>query len=161
MVYLSVISMFEGALVWSTCLVYLCLRELWYGLLIWYIYVSGSSGMVSLSGIYVSERSGLVLKGALVWSMYLSGMSMFQGALVWLTCLVYMFQRALVWYTCLIYLCLRELWYGLLVWYIYVSGSSGMAYLSGMCSTEASCTIAEARSLGSTALISKLGSRNC
>ena len=73
--------------------------------------------MAYLSGIYVSESSGLVFKGALVWS----------------TCLVY----------------------------IYVSGSSGMAYLSGMCSTEASCTIAEARSLGSTALISKLGSRNC
>jgi len=32
-------------------------------------------------------------------------------------------------------------------------GSSGMAYLSGMCSSQASCTIAEARSLGSTALI--------
>ena len=32
-------------------------------------------------------------------------------------------------------------------------GSSGMAYLSGMCSSSASCTISEARSLGSTALI--------
>lgn len=32
-------------------------------------------------------------------------------------------------------------------------GSSGMAYLSGMCSEEYSCTIAEARSLGSTSLI--------
>jgi len=32
-------------------------------------------------------------------------------------------------------------------------GSSGMAYLSGMCSTQASCTISEARSLGSGALI--------
>ena len=28
-----------------------------------------------------------------------------------------------------------------------------MAYLSGMCSAEYSCTIAEARSLGSTSLI--------
>jgi len=35
----------------------------------------------------------------------------------------------------------------------YDKGSSGMAYLSGMCSREASCTISEARSLGSTALI--------
>jgi len=35
----------------------------------------------------------------------------------------------------------------------YDKGSSGMAYLSGMCSMEASCTISEARSLGSTALI--------
>jgi len=32
-------------------------------------------------------------------------------------------------------------------------GSSGMAYLSGMCSSQASCTISEARSLGSGALI--------
>jgi len=32
-------------------------------------------------------------------------------------------------------------------------GSSGMAFLSGMCSRVASCTIAEARSLGSTSLI--------
>lgn len=32
-------------------------------------------------------------------------------------------------------------------------GSSGMAFLSGMCSKTASCTLAEARSLGSTALI--------
>ena len=32
-------------------------------------------------------------------------------------------------------------------------GSSGMAFLSGMCSSQASCTIAEARSLGSAALI--------
>ncbi len=36
---------------------------------------------------------------------------------------------------------------------LFASGSSGMAYLSGMCSQQASCTIAEARSLGSTALI--------
>jgi len=35
----------------------------------------------------------------------------------------------------------------------YDKGSSGMAYLSGMCSRQASCTISEARSLGSTALI--------
>ncbi|XP_023326706.1 A disintegrin and metalloproteinase with thrombospondin motifs adt-2 isoform X2 [Eurytemora carolleeae] len=34
-----------------------------------------------------------------------------------------------------------------------MNGSSGMAYLSGMCSAEYSCTIAEARSLGSTSLI--------
>ena len=33
-----------------------------------------------------------------------------------------------------------------------------MAYLSGMCSAEYSCTIAEARSLGSTSLI---GQQNC
>jgi len=32
-------------------------------------------------------------------------------------------------------------------------GSSGMAYLSGMCSSQASCTISEARSLGSGSLI--------
>ena len=31
--------------------------------------------------------------------------------------------------------------------------SSGMAYLSGMCSRQASCTIAEGRSLGNAALI--------
>ena len=35
----------------------------------------------------------------------------------------------------------------------YDKGSSGMAYLSGMCSRQASCIISEARSLGSTALI--------
>ena len=35
----------------------------------------------------------------------------------------------------------------------YDKGSSGMAYLSGMCSRQGSCTISEARSLGSTALI--------
>ena len=35
----------------------------------------------------------------------------------------------------------------------YDKGSSGMAYLSGMCSREASCTISEGRSLGSSALI--------
>ena len=40
-------------------------------------------------------------------------------------------------------------------WSMYSSDSSGMAFLSGMCSEEASCTIAETRSLGATALISK------
>ena len=35
----------------------------------------------------------------------------------------------------------------------YDTGSSGMAYLSGMCSTQASCIISEARSLSSTAII--------
>ena len=38
----------------------------------------------------------------------------------------------------------------------FISGSSGMAYLSGMCSSMASCTVAEARSLGSTALIGRI-----
>ena len=38
---------------------------------------------------------------------------------------------------------------------VFFVDSSGMAYMSGMCSEEASCTISEARSLGATALISK------